>query len=148
MQKTNLPSRVESVVENGHTGHSCSEAILVAYGPDFGLDKSIAMRLSSGLAGGIGHSKGTCGAVSAACLVLGLARGPQCLDHATERKESIRLCSEFVKAFTSVHDSVLCADLCFRDLPENAEATMLRESGIPEKLIRSAAMLIEKLLRA
>ncbi len=136
----------KQAVRNGLAGYSCSEAILVTYGPEFGLTRETAMRMASGLAGGIGHSKGICGAVSAACLVLGLAVGPSQPDEVFARQQSILLCSEFLEQFAHINGSVLCSKLCFKSLPVDADATTIRKSGIPEQLIRNAAELTESLL--
>jgi C_GCAxxG_C_C family probable redox protein len=57
------------------SGSSCSQSVFAAFAPDFGIDASLAHRLSAGLGGGCGRKQYLCGAVSGAALVLGLAFG-------------------------------------------------------------------------
>ena len=55
-------------------GFSCSMAVLGAYCEQFGLDKNLAYKVSSGFGGGM-HLDQTCGAVTGAFMVLGLKFG-------------------------------------------------------------------------
>ena len=52
--------------------YNCAQAILAAYGPDYGLDETLALKLSSVYGGGIARTGGMCGAVSGALMVLSL----------------------------------------------------------------------------
>jgi C_GCAxxG_C_C family probable redox protein len=60
-------------------GHACSQAVLEAFAPRFGLELETAQRLAAGFAGGM-RQGGVCGAVSGGFLVLGLVLGgPDCI---------------------------------------------------------------------
>ncbi|MEN8615128.1 C-GCAxxG-C-C family protein [Dehalogenimonas sp. THU2] len=52
---------------------NCAQAVVTAFCEDLGLDVASAMRLARGFGGGMGRGGKTCGAVSGACIVLGLA---------------------------------------------------------------------------
>jgi C_GCAxxG_C_C family probable redox protein len=56
-------------------GYSCAQAVLLAFSPSFGLDESTAKLISSTFGGGMGRLRLTCGAVTGAFMVLGLAYG-------------------------------------------------------------------------
>ena len=146
-------SRVEQAVERGEQGCSCSEAVLLSYGCGKDgnggeLSPELALRLASGLAGGIGRSGGVCGAVSAAVLALGLRLGPENLEDRAGRVRAMDGAGELLRLFTERHGSTQCRDLCGRvmvglDMNTAEGVQVLRQSGWPERMIRSASELME-----
>ncbi len=139
-------SRVEEAVENAVAGCSCSEALLRAYAPHVGLEREKAMQAASGLAGGVGLSGNICGVVTTSVVILGLLYGPAYPDSHYERQRVLMLTGDFLECFKSRHGSLECGILCGglrMDTREGARA--IRESGIPLRLIRSAAEIIESL---
>lgn len=56
-------------------GYSCAQSVFAAFAPEMGLDEKQALRIASGMGGGIGGLRLTCGAVTAMTLVLGALRG-------------------------------------------------------------------------
>ena len=67
-------NNVERTVDLFASGLNCSQAILTVLGEPYGLDSEMAARLGRPLGGGMGRLSLTCGAVTAAVLVLGLAK--------------------------------------------------------------------------
>ncbi len=65
-------SNVDRAITLFQNGHACSQAILMAWAPDFGLDASQAARLAAAFAGGMRQGS-VCGAATGAFMVLGLA---------------------------------------------------------------------------
>ena len=55
-------------------GRSCGQAIFEAFGAQWGLPRDLVRRFGAPLAGG-GGGDGTCGALTAAALILGLRYG-------------------------------------------------------------------------
>ena len=53
-------------------GYSCSQSVLSAYAPGYGLDERSAFKLASAFGGGMAHLDGACGAVTGALMVIGL----------------------------------------------------------------------------
>ena len=53
---------------------NCAQAILSTFSEQFGLDRSLALRLAQGFGAGMAHSGRTCGAVTGAYMVLGLSQ--------------------------------------------------------------------------
>jgi len=134
-------------VELAKAGHSCSEAVLAAFGPVLGLDAATASRMASGLAGGIGLTGAACGVVTASVLVLGLKFGPGATDARYARQRAMMLGGEFCERFEDLHGSLNCRDLCkgmSLGTPEGAKA--IRASGIPERLIADAAGILVNML--
>lgn len=53
-------------------GYNCAQAVLAAYGPDYGLQREMAFRVSSVFGSGIARTGDMCGAVTGALMVLSL----------------------------------------------------------------------------
>jgi C_GCAxxG_C_C family probable redox protein len=55
-----------------HNGYNCTQAVLMAYQNEIGLDEEIIKKLGSSFGSGMGGMKGTCGALIGANIALGL----------------------------------------------------------------------------
>ena len=142
-------SDVEKAASLFRNGCACSQAVLGVYGPRFGLDEDRAMRVAAGFAGGMRRAE-TCGAVTGAFMVLGLA----CCDNncrtAEGRKASYDAVISFAEKFKQRHGSLACKDLlgCDISTPEGAKAAT--EKGLFRtkcvELVRHAVELVEGLL--
>ena len=56
-------------------GYNCSQAVFCAFAEDLGMERALATKLSASFGGGLGRLRLTCGCVSGAAMVLGLALG-------------------------------------------------------------------------
>ena len=56
-------------------GYNCSQAVFCAFAEDLGMKRELAAKLSASFGGGLGRLRLTCGCVSGAAMVLGLALG-------------------------------------------------------------------------
>ncbi|MGD8563984.1 MAG: C-GCAxxG-C-C family protein [Desulfarculaceae bacterium] len=144
----NLQNLVNQAVSAGEGGCSCSESILVTYGISLGLDNETAMKIASGFAGGMGQMGETCGAITAAFMVIGLVFGPASAQEVFKRQNSMLLVAEFGERFIQRRGSLLCRELCAghtMGTPEGAKA--LRQSGLPARIIKDSAMILEDIIR-
>jgi C_GCAxxG_C_C family probable redox protein len=144
------PNLPQIAVEHGRQGHGCSQAILAAFGPYFGLPEKIAVKIATGFAGGMGLGE-TCGAVTASFMVLGLAFGTDNVQDVYSRQHAYAMVGEFADRFKSKIGSLNCRDLSTGfsagyDIytPEGARA--LRASGRPEQIVEQAAAILFSLL--
>jgi C_GCAxxG_C_C family probable redox protein len=64
-----MMDEVEHAVSCFKDGFSCSQAVLSAYGEQFGLDREMALKVSGAFGGGMGHLGETCGAVTGAFML-------------------------------------------------------------------------------
>ena len=72
-----METRKQIAVEKKNYGHNCAQAILCTYADLAGIDEATAIRLAAPFGAGMGNMEGTCGAITGAGLVLGLAsKGP------------------------------------------------------------------------
>ena len=143
-------SKVEEAISYLKQGFGCSQALLATYGTQFGLERETALKLGEALAGGMGRTGGTCGAVTSALIVIGLKHGRAKVDDKESREKTDHLVKEFISRFESRNGSILCRDLLGSDIgtPEgmkNAKDKMLFMLLCP-KFVRSASEILEQLL--
>lgn len=146
-----MSDKIDQSVELFRQGYNCAQAILIAYGEQFGLDRETALRLALGLEGGLGRTGEVCGAVSGACLVLGLEAGEQEDASGPEgRKLARRRVREFTRKFRERYGAVACRQLLGSDLSTHAGMMAARgkrafSRKCPE-YVTAAAEILEEML--
>lgn len=134
-------------VRSGEAGLSCSEAILVTYAGRFGLPRALAMRIAGGFGGGMGLMGETCGAVTAAFMVLGLRFGADSIEDIFSRQNTYLQVADFAERFKHSRGSLLCRELCVgHSMSTKAKAEALRKSGLPSLMIQTAAEILDDML--
>ena len=130
------------------SGFNCAQAILAQFGPDLGLTEEMANRMGAGLGGGIGIMGRTCGAVSGACLVLGLRFGSPVVGHENAARVSARV-RDFIRRFEDRHGNTMCRGLIKRDIREKEALKAAAEEGVfascPD-YVQSAERLLQDML--
>lgn len=92
-------------------GYNCAQATFGAFCDVTGLEFETAIRLASGLGGGMGRMREVCGACTAAFMVMGLLRG---YDQADDVQGKARLYEQvqlLVADFRARHGTILCREL-------------------------------------
>ena len=56
-------------------GFNCSQAVFAAFCDKFGMDEKTALKVASGLGGGVGRMREVCGAMCGAAMVAGMVYG-------------------------------------------------------------------------
>lgn len=92
-------------------GCNCSQAVLLAFAPECGLDRETALRLASSFGGGFGRLRELCGAVSAAGMVLGMLRGYAQVGDKEVKQRHYQRVQLFAQRFREVHSHLRCGDL-------------------------------------
>ena len=140
----------QSAAEQFRAGFNCSQAVFKQYAEEYGVDSQSALKIACGFGGGMGRMGFTCGAVTGAIMVLGLATcGPDPTATATKVR-TYGLVQSFVEQFTARHGSTLCRELlgCEIGTPEgHAEAVQrgLFESKCPG-FVEDAIDIVEEML--
>ncbi len=142
-------SRVEDAVDCFCRGAACSQAILGTYGEEFGLSRAQAIKLASGFAGGMRLGE-TCGVVTGAFMVLGLARAGDNCDQRDSRDGVYAAMAEFVKRFEQRNHVVVCKELLGCDISTPQGVSKATRDGlfrsICPKLVQDAAEILEEML--
>ena len=144
-------SDVEAAVDLFRSGCACSQAVLATFAPRYGLDADRAVRLAAGFAGGMRLGE-TCGAVTGALMVLGLANCSDGCRTAEGRQAAYAAVTAFAQAFRARHGSLVCRELLGCDISTPEGAQRAQELGLfrttCDGLVRDAAELLEGLLPA
>ena len=96
---------------NFFEGMNCAQSVFCAFGDVTGLDQDQALRLSSSFGGGLGGQRQLCGAVAAAAMVLGMAKGYSDLASLELKKAHYARVRELCARFEAARGSTVCLDL-------------------------------------
>jgi len=145
-------SSVEQAVSCFKEGSLCSQAVFSTFAPKLGLDREIAMKISTPFGGGMARMGEICGAVTGALMVIGLKYG-NVSDWRVEDKErenAYRLATEFVNKFKSRHGSIKCKEILGCDLSTPEGRKLAKEKNLFNTLcpefVRNAAKIVEEIL--
>jgi C_GCAxxG_C_C family probable redox protein len=140
---------VNQAVELFEQGFNCAQAILAAYGKQFGLERETALKLACGFGGGMGADQ-TCGAVTGAFMVLGLEHGQTDAKDPRPKEKTYELVRQFVEKFESRNGSVMCKELLSCDISTSEGMKVARERDLfvsfCPRMVRDAAEIIEEML--
>lgn len=92
-------------------GYNCAQSVLGAFAPQLGMELKTAVRLTSGMGGGIGGLRETCGAVSGMVMALSLAQGYDSPDAKAEKRELYAAVRELAGQFREKNGSICCREL-------------------------------------
>lgn len=140
-------SSVEDAVARFDDGHSCAQAVFSTYAEKLGMDRETALKASAGFGGGMGRMGGTCGAITAAFMALGLKYGGTDPPSKEKTYEFVR---ELADCFLDRHGSLHCRDLIGCDLTTPEAREYAKEQGLHSsvctQIVRDAAEILEGLL--
>src|SRR4030042_5370243 len=108
---------------------NCAQSVITSFCEDFGLATDLAMKVARAFGGGMGQSKGACGAVTGAYMVLGLALKPSG-DYMKDGAQMGRAMAELNRRFTALHGSLNCTDLGGYDLSIHAQGAEARQKNV------------------
>jgi C_GCAxxG_C_C family probable redox protein len=139
---------IRTTVDLFDTGLTCSQAVLTVFGEHYGLDSRMALIVGRPLGGGMGHMGRTCGAVSAAVIVLGLAKDDS--EEKEAREVTFAAVQELFRRFQAVHGTTDYKDLLGEDMSTEEGIKRIREQGLVRKVcpafVRDAAVILQELL--
>ncbi|MDE6389526.1 MAG: EAL domain-containing protein [Lachnospiraceae bacterium] len=113
-----------------HQQYHCSQALFGAFAADFGLDLKTAFKISTCFGGGM-RQGGTCGCITAALLVLGMALG---FYDSQDREREVygnKKTEEFIRLFTErMGGQTNCRDILGKDISKPEEMAIVRKEGL------------------
>lgn len=141
---------VATAVQMFTEGYSCSQALLAAFAPRYGLDREAALKLASPFGGGIGRQGLLCGAVSGGLLVLGLHGGRVDPDDTATREKNDDLVREFMARFSGKNGALMCNELTGIDISDPVAREAGQEDGtygeVCPNFVRFAAGVVAELI--
>ena len=88
-------------------GYNCAQAIVIAYGKEYGIEKDLAIKLTSSFGAGLAGLGEVCGAITGASIILGLKYGNDSNMHVRN----------LAKKFKEKHKGLTCRTLLTEDYP-------------------------------
>jgi C_GCAxxG_C_C family probable redox protein len=145
-----IEGKAEEAVADFEKGFVFSQAVFATYAESLGLKPELALPIADAFGAGVGGMAETCGAVTGACMVIGLKYGRVHADDSEAKEKTRRLIKEFVRRFRNRHGSLTCKVLLDVDIStdegmEAAEKKGLFETHCP-KFVRDAAQTLENLI--
>ncbi len=98
-----MEQRTEQAVQKKQCGYNCAQAVACTYCDYAGIDEETMKHLAQAFGTGLGTLEGSCGAISGAGLVLGMAN--------KERQKTVQDIRSIMTAFKERNGSVTCRDL-------------------------------------
>ena len=105
------PSRGKEAARRHERGYNCAQAVACTYCSDFGVDEREAFRATEGFGLGMGSMLGTCGAISGACYLAGLASSDADTEHPSSKRETYALARQITERFAALNGGVACREL-------------------------------------
>ncbi len=92
-------------------GYNCSQAVVLSFADEIGLDKITLLKMSSSFGGGMGRLREVCGAVSGMYIVLGYLRGYYLPEDYEGKKRLYSEIQELAATFKEKYGSIVCREL-------------------------------------
>lgn len=132
-------------------GCSCSQAVLLCFTQELGLDEKTALKMASSFGGGMGRLREVCGAFSGLLLAAGLKYGPEDPKDAAAKTAHYALVQELAAQFKAQNGSIVCRELLGLSGPQNpapeARTAQYYKKRPCAEMIACAAGLMEQLLK-
>ncbi len=148
-----MKPKTDVAVEKFLSGYNCAQSILYAFGPDLGLDEERALKVATGLGGGMGGRGEVCGAVTGGILALGLKFGRGSQHEKSVAQQAYQKTGELMAAFERAHGSCLCRTLlCGCDLRTPEGMQRFREENLHQEVcvgcVRTVGEILTEMLGA
>lgn len=129
---------------------NCAQAVLIPFAGECGVDRPTAMSIAAGFGGGIARLQGTCGALTGACMALGIAISAREPDAAKARDATAAAYRELQKRFVGLHGATTCRELLNVDLSTDEGRAAHAQNAMRETIctpcVRDAAQIVDDLL--
>lgn len=133
-------------------GYNCSQAVFLAFCDEYGMEKDMALRISSSFGGGMGKLREVCGAVTGMFMVCGLLYGyTNSTDYASKTEHYARI-QELAKRFKEENQSIICRELLGLGVEKESPVPELRTAEYYKKrpcveLVGMAAKIMEEYIK-
>ncbi|MDD4052037.1 MAG: C-GCAxxG-C-C family protein [candidate division Zixibacteria bacterium] len=144
-------NRKELAIERFRGDYNCAQSVLSVFAADFGLDEKVALRIAWPFGGGMARLQKTCGAVTGAYMVIGLAWGTKKPETEEEKEKVYQVVQQFTARFEAIHGATDCLTLLGQDIstPEGRQKSKdeNRSALRCEKYVGDAVTILEDLLK-
>lgn len=106
-----LDERVTRAVENFMAGYGCCQSIVAAFADLYGLDDTLAKKITAGFGGGVGRMRMMCGAVSGIVMLVGLHCGQTEGSDREGKSACYKVVQELLEQSRQQNGSLICAEI-------------------------------------
>lgn len=146
-----MSSNEEVAVKLFKEGYNCSQAVLLTYCEKMGVDRNMALKLSSSFGGGMGRLREVCGAVSAMFMVAGLKYGYIDPEDKLSKQKHYELIQLLSQKFKEQNGSIVCRELLGLEVHHDVAVPDERTEQYYKKrpcadIVKNAAQIIDEFL--
>jgi len=106
-----MTTRVEDAVSRHDRRYNCAQAVACTYCSLFDVDERFMFKLMEGFGSGMGGRRGTCGALSGACAIAGLASSTGHIEAPESKARTYAMSKTILQRFQDENGSTTCEDL-------------------------------------
>jgi C_GCAxxG_C_C family probable redox protein len=139
--------KTERALKYFDQGFSCSQSVLSAFSPVFGLNRTQALRIASAFGGGICRRGDLCGAITGGLMVIGLKHGRARANDVTAKEKTYRLAQRFMRWFERQYGTLLCRELIGVDLSKSEKRRSRSHADICREIVQATQAYLYRLLR-
>ena len=144
-------NKKEKAISLFKEGYNCSQAVLLAFAKDLGLDSDTALKLASPFGGGMGRLREVCGAFSGLLMVAGLKYASTDPKDQKAKAQHYALVQDLAAEFKKRNGSYICREL----LGLNGPQSPTPQSRTPQyyqkrpcaEMVGSTAEILEELFK-
>lgn len=133
------------------SGHNCSQAVVLAFKDEIGMDEETILKVASSFGGGYARMRQICGTVSGMGIVLGMLYGGDFSVTLGAKAKHYALVQSAANRFKEKNGSIVCAELLG---VKNQPVTSTPEARTPEyyktrpcaRLVGDAAEILEEII--
>lgn len=139
----------EIAVAHFKEGFNCSQAVLLTFADECGLERETALKIASSFGGGMGRLREVCGAVSGMFMAAGLLYGYAVTDDKQAKTAHYELIQRLAEKFREKNGSIVCRELLGLDhksdcpIPENRTKEYYKKRPCAELVGDAAEILAE-----
>lgn len=104
-------NKADIAVEKRNKGYNCAQAVLCAYAEELNCDETLLFKLSECFGSGLACTKGTCGALNAACMVQSMISSTGNLEKPNSKGITYPKVKNILTAFEEQVGAVRCRDI-------------------------------------
>ena len=143
-------NRIEKALTTFNSGFNCAQAIFSAFSEDLGMNRDIALKVSSGLGAGLGHKGKECGVVLGAYMVISLRYGSNLPNDELSKELVYNLTHKFDKRFKEIHHFLNCSELLNLDMSTPEGYGTALEKGLfntkCQEFVRDAVVVLAQIM--
>ncbi|MBR5608752.1 MAG: C_GCAxxG_C_C family protein [Elusimicrobiaceae bacterium] len=132
-------------------GHNCSQAVLLAFAEDLGLDPVTAVKIATPFGGGMGRMREVCGAFSGLLMAAGLKYASADPKDQKAKAEHYALVQKLAEEFKKQNGSIICRELLGLNGPQDPTPQPRTQQYYQKRpcadMVGSAAEILENLLK-